>query len=78
MKSFANMLRGCGIPNSGAAHTHAWPRLLPGSGADRRIPGDFPGDFFMIVVTAHIAMRCVLSRLESGSANTTAPVMKTQ
>lgn len=63
---------------SGAAHTHAWPRLLPGSGADRRIPGDFPGDLFMIVVTAHIAMRCVLCRLESGSANTTAPVLKTE
>ena len=59
---------------SGVAHTHAWPRLLPGSGQDRRVPGDFPGDFLMIASTAHIATYSLKSRLQPGSANTTAPV----
>ncbi|WP_424184972.1 hypothetical protein ACOBQX_24210 [Actinokineospora sp. G85] len=59
---------------SGAAHTYAWPRLLPRSGQDRRVPGDFPGDFFMVTVTAHVAMLSLQSRLQPGSANTTAPV----
>lgn len=59
---------------SGAAHTYAWPRLLPGSGRDRRFPGDFPGDFGMIATTAQIAMVSFKSRLQPGSANTTAPV----
>ena len=59
---------------SGAAHTHAWPRLLPGFGRDRRFPGDFPGDFGMIAMTAQIAMISVKSRLQPGSANITAPV----
>ncbi|WP_410595639.1 hypothetical protein [Amycolatopsis sp. lyj-23] len=40
---------------SGMAHTYAWPRLLPGSSEDRRVPVDFPGDFYMIAATAHIA-----------------------
>ncbi len=59
---------------SGVAHTHAWPRLLPGSGQDRRVPGNFPGDFLMIASTAHIATLSLKSRLQPGSANTTAPV----
>ncbi len=59
---------------SGAAHTHAWPRLLPGFGQDRRVPGDFPGDFYMVATTAHIAMRSFRNRLQPGSANTTAPL----
>lgn len=59
---------------SGAAHTHAWPRLLPNFSSDRRVPGDYPGDFYMIAVTAHIAMLSFKSRLQSGSANTTEPV----
>lgn len=37
---------------SGAAHTYAWPLLLPTVGQDRRVPGDF----FMVATTAHIAM----------------------
>jgi hypothetical protein len=59
---------------SGAAHTHAWPRLLPGSGQDRRFPGDFPGDFLMIATAAQLAMLSFKSRFQPGSANTTAPV----
>jgi hypothetical protein len=45
---------------SGAAHTHAWPRLLPGSGQDRRFPGDFPGDFLMIATTAQLGFSQML------------------
>jgi hypothetical protein len=59
---------------SGEAHTYAWPRLLPSTGQDRRVPGDYPGDFFMVANTAHIAMLALQDRLRSGSANTTAPV----
>lgn len=59
---------------SGAAHTYAWPLLLPSSGQDRRVPGDYPGDFFMVATTAHIAMLALQSRLRPGSANTTAAV----
>lgn len=59
---------------SGAAHTHAWPRLLPSIGGDRRFPGDFPGDFLMIATIAHLAMVSFKSRFQPGSANTTAPV----
>lgn len=59
---------------SGAAHTYAWPRLLPNSSQDRRVPGDYPGDFYMVAVTAHIAMLSFKSRFQPGSANTTVPV----
>lgn len=59
---------------SGLAHTYGWPRLMPSSGRDRRVPGDFPGDLFMVANIAHIAMLSLQSRLESGSANTTAPI----
>lgn len=60
--------------HSGGAHSHAWPRLLPGSGGDRRFPGDFAGDFGMIAAVAHIAMLSFKSRWLPGSANTTAAV----
>lgn len=60
---------------SGVAHTHAWPRLLPGYGQDRSAPGDFAGDFCMIATTAHIAMLSFKSRWEPGSTNTTLPVL---
>lgn len=59
---------------SGLAHTHAWPRLLPGSGQDPRVPGDFPGDFYMIATIAQIAMVAFKCRSQPGSANTTDPV----
>lgn len=59
---------------SGAAHTYAWPRLMPNSSQDRRVPGDYPGDFYMVALTAHIAMLSFKSRFQPGSANTTAPV----
>jgi hypothetical protein len=59
---------------SGLAHTYSWPRLMPSSGRDGRVPGDFPGDLFMVANTAHIAMLSLQSRLQPGSANTTAPV----
>lgn len=59
---------------SGAAHTYAWPQLTPSTGDDRRVPGDFPGDFFMVASTAHIAMLSLQSRLQPGSADTTEPV----
>lgn len=55
---------------SGVAHTYAWPRLLPGSGEDRRVPGDF----YMIAATTHIAMVAFRSRMGPGSAGTTAHV----
>jgi hypothetical protein len=59
---------------SGLAHTHAWPKLLPAMGGDRRSPGDFAGDFHMIAVMARIAMLAVKDRRNPGTANTTAPV----
>ncbi|GAA1986412.1 hypothetical protein [Amycolatopsis minnesotensis] len=59
---------------SGVAHAHAWPRLLPGSGQDRRIPGDFPSDLHMIATTAHVAMLSFKLRHQPGSANTTKTV----
>jgi hypothetical protein len=59
---------------SGAAHTYAWPQLTPGTGQDRRVPGDYPGDFFMVASTAHVAMLSLQSRLQPGSAGTTDPV----
>jgi hypothetical protein len=61
---------------SGAAHTHAWPRLLPGFSQDRRMPGDFPGDLYMIATTTHIAMRSLESRFRPGSAQSTQSVLK--
>jgi hypothetical protein len=62
---------------SGLAHTYSWPRLMPCSGRDRRVPGDFPGDLFMVANTAHIAMLSLQSRLQPGSADTTALVPMT-
>jgi hypothetical protein len=62
---------------SGLAHAHAWPKLLPGSGQDRNIPGNFPGDFHMIATAAHIAMLTLKHRLQPQTANTTSPVPMT-
>lgn len=59
---------------SGLAHTYSWPRWMPSTGHDARVPGDFPGDFFRVANTAHIAMLSLQSRVQPGSANTTAPV----
>jgi len=62
---------------SGLAHTHAWPRLLPGYGQDRQAPGDFAGDLFMVASVAHLAMLAFRSRLQPGTAETTSPVVIT-
>lgn len=55
---------------SGLAHTHAWPKLLPAAGSDRRSPGNFAADFHMIAVMAHVALLAVDHRRQPGSANT--------
>jgi hypothetical protein len=50
---------------SGLAHGFAWPWLLPGTTADRAMPGDYVADLGIVVATAHIAFRKTLERLSA-------------
>ena len=54
---------------SGAAHTLSWPRLLPGSTGDLRVPGDFVADLFLVASAAHVALHALIQYLQPNSAN---------